>query len=1186
MIKHAIVAGLLFLFVGEAFAADPLVYSRCKRTTESFTLTRTVTIGGSPVSRTRTFPDVSLRDKIMDVTVPFYDDISAPCDLVTRSAAGVETVIHDCSTTGSTVGQPTCAALDPVVSFDGTTIYYTLAKGTLYNFVMSINDRVLDGAAVSAASNETLPNKRLAVQGSHIRKWVNGVGTSDVTPYVVGLWDTAPVEMANGRIGFTTSEGSKFSTLVFRAQTIKKNLRFASVDPDGKNRQILNHNSVTQDQHPIALSDGWVAVSSWQTGMGIPFEHNNGTGGMFTTLENLFKVHNRRPDGSANTPILGQHQTTTGQTSAGKNFVALHFFGQLPNTDIVTADYYRGNNFGLGAIIGFRKEGGVKEGRGPDTVGLDPDDVYLPTIAYTIAPWAITQDTTAVVNTNFPTDQTVTHPSYTSPMPVTGKTGFPTGLPNGDVLMSYGAGLCSTIIAASHLTALGATTQQIIDEFVTAGGQGTGMNNIRYTGELMAAQGMGSDIPGCDLDLFSMPSAKFGTSTTPKDLVPVVTSRDWHYIQARYFGPYIDLHGIAAPPNIVTPEFTMSETPFGRIGWASITDREIMPVEGITVIDENLRAFHAQGTQTIDNLTDDQICGIRVIVSHPNDASNMVNKMVSIAGERQSVLWERYSKNYSGGSPILDINGNPDTSGLIELPADTPFMMHGIDCTGMPLSIDQQWLSVRPKELRTCNGCHLHSRDPLLTWPQSYAAAQNNPELAGRGTVQLLTGETTPGTPQYTNITSSYGKTYEYVHDIIPIFQSRCNSCHSAGSAGGPGGGLKLDEYALAHNNLTSSTVYSTYAALAWDRDQLVPSVQVATTAGTRFNRPYLSKYVVAFNPLRSLLYWKAAGQRTDNRLDTDYPNDIDYGAAHPATGITAAELGTLGRWIATGMLYEIDGSGIQDKTDPVLTIGATVIDNAGNPEISQLHIGTVDATSGINTASLTVQINGGANIAPAANANGVVTINLGTNITASTDVITATVSDASANSTTIARTAEFFMGAATAALAVSACADATIKEGETYTCLVVVTDGSPPYNYVINWDDGAANDTGQIAGNNLNISRVVPDGPATQTVNISITDAATTNVQDNIVLTVLNVPTTGSITVSGAGTVGVPYVLNVSIIDPGQDTPVITVDWGDGTVNNLTSHTYAAPGNYTVRFNAVDEDGISVAQRHVVTIQ
>ena len=64
--------------------------------------------------------------------------------------------------------------------------------------------------------------------------------------------------------------------------------------------------------------------------------------------------------------------------------------------------------------------------------------------------------------------------------------------------------------------------------------------------------------------------------------------------------------------------------------------------------------------------------------------------------------------------------------------------------------------------------------------------------------------------------------------------------------------------------------------------------------------RPYTSKYVNSMFARESLLYWKAANQRTDGRTDATYPNDIDFGPDHPVT-ITAAELRTLADWLDSG---------------------------------------------------------------------------------------------------------------------------------------------------------------------------------------------------------------------------------------------------------------------------------------------
>src|SRR6185436_14591250 len=67
-----------------------------------------------------------------------------------------------------------------------------------------------------------------------------------------------------------------------------------------------------------------------------------------------------------------------------------------------------------------------------------------------------------------------------------------------------------------------------------------------------------------------------------------------------------------------------------------------------------------------------------------------------------------------GGQPILDPEGNPDTSFLAKIPADQPFTFQMLDRNGMVLTMAQTWHQVRPGEARyDCGGCHAHSQQPL-----------------------------------------------------------------------------------------------------------------------------------------------------------------------------------------------------------------------------------------------------------------------------------------------------------------------------------------------------------------------------------------------------------------------------------------------------------------------------------------
>ena len=64
------------------------------------------------------------------------------------------------------------------------------------------------------------------------------------------------------------------------------------------------------------------------------------------------------------------------------------------------------------------------------------------------------------------------------------------------------------------------------------------------------------------------------------------------------------------------------------------------------------------------------------------------------------------------GQPA-DPDGNPDTSFLAKIPADTAFTFQTLDKRGMALNYAQTWHQVRPGEIRNnCGGCHAHSQQP------------------------------------------------------------------------------------------------------------------------------------------------------------------------------------------------------------------------------------------------------------------------------------------------------------------------------------------------------------------------------------------------------------------------------------------------------------------------------------------
>jgi hypothetical protein len=188
----------------------------------------------------------------------------------------------------------------------------------------------------------------------------------------------------------------------------------------------------------------------------------------------------------------------------------------------------------------------------------------------------------------------------------------------------------------------------------------------------------------------------------------------------------------------------------------------------------------------------------------------------------------------------------------------------------------------------------------------------------------------------------------DFANDIAPIFAARCNACHGGDS---PAASLALDRPGTEDG--------STWYCLVADRgQQCVPeSMRMATTNGTTFRRPQLTRYVRAFNALGSPLYWKAANERTDGNTDDTFDassppddRDLDFGADHP-TEITPDELGMLARWIDIGAP---GGPAERDDTQrPTLTLAALYEEDT----VTHLRVGTVDVPSGIDAGSLQVCI-------------------------------------------------------------------------------------------------------------------------------------------------------------------------------------------------------------------------------------
>lgn len=970
----------------------PIVYVRCARTTQTLDVTGTVVVGGTPRTVTRTMRGLDIYDVLPDVT-HFYGGFSAPCDLVHRDEHGNERVLFDCSS--SSTDAASCAAMDPAISFDGQTVAFTVFRGPLTTMSENVHASVLDPAAENDDHTSVrYPNRYLDATEAqlHLVDLASGVVTA--LPHESGVFDSGPAFLPSGRLAFTSTRDASTSTLVFGTYGSERGSRLYSMDLEGRDLELDSPHGLSMDEHPFVLADGRVAFSSWQIFGARTFNYGNGSPGGFDTIHNHFTIFTQTPDGALQFAFWGMHAGDHEPiTSIGVGHLASHFLTQTSEGRVWFADYYRGNNQGLGNVIGVMPEAEGIEGRAPGTV---VGDFYAPTSAIDFASWSTSSDDFARIYAGPP----FRVGTYADPVLYAGKVGHPAALPNGGLMVSWGNGPCSIVSSHQIFETLGRTAPPHTD----GAGEGTAMNVITS---------LGLDTPGCDVGLYR---ATVIPSATPADLALVVDAREWHEIQGRAAVPYAAIHGIERPATIPRAALRVSHpelpvgTPYGLLGAASVIDRETHPAGGIHFAGEH--QFQLQGTDTID-YDDDEICGVRILGVMPNRGASTYQEIANVAGERVSILGEIPVRNLSAdGSARLDAQGLADTSFLVRIPAEVPYLMQAIDCRGRTLNTDQSWQSLRPGEVRTCGGCHVHSRAPVRPFEATYAATPEYvvPHL-GEGTVPLLTGVDGSGRVTSRSVEGD-GLAVDLHRDILPIFARHCTSCHG-GSA--PAAGLALDRPGTDDD---SAGAPSTWWCLVADRDQrCVPAAQRFDTgagSGTTFRRPQLTRYVRAFNARASLLYWKAAGERTDGRTDATYTDasprddrDLDFGAAHPTT-LTPDELGLLSRWIDLGCAG--GPMELRDTQRPTLEIAASV--SGGG--VTDLRVGTVDLGSGIDAASLTVCVLDAlgtcVDLAGDASPHGIVTIPLAEPLRDLGVEVLARVSDRAGNETEVRRTVGYLL--------------------------------------------------------------------------------------------------------------------------------------------------------------------------------
>lgn len=333
-----------------------------------------------------------------------FDGFNAPGQLVLRHSDGTERILYDCFKQS----EP-CVPLDPMVSFDGERILFSVYRG--------------ERLKQAWWNGTTLPNERLD-SATEAQLYVVDIASGKVTPlkHSPGVFDVSPVWLPDGRILFASSRAGFREPWLDRITPNRRvETQLYIADSDGGNAINISPHEVTTAMHPYVLQSGRIAYSSHWMSHNLAYGSTNGGINWPTTLNNMWLVMDMDIRGGDMNALLGAHRNSI-KSAAGrrKTMKALHFLGQRGNGDICVTNYYRGNNLGLGDIFCWEPEPVGVEGALPK---------FLPRNIYNLANWSKSND----------------EPSFNKDGIYLGKIGYPEGLPGNQLMVTVGRGFCTNV---------------------------------------------------------------------------------------------------------------------------------------------------------------------------------------------------------------------------------------------------------------------------------------------------------------------------------------------------------------------------------------------------------------------------------------------------------------------------------------------------------------------------------------------------------------------------------------------------------------------------------------------------------------------------------------------------------------------------------------------------------------------
>lgn len=887
---------------------------------------------------------------------------------------------------------------DPFVAFDGQWVYYVhvhhLQKYSQWTPPRQGADiykiHVPTRKIVRLSNQQFDPNTGAANWSKDYRKSEPGK-----SHFEYGVYNMGPCPLPGGKIVFTSNREGYRPAKGYPAVALQL---FVMDDRDTSigdfetptNLEKIGYMNISGTLHPVILKDGRI---------------------MYSTLESqgarsdiLWGVWTIRPDGTDWNPLVSAFDPG----GAPNGF---HFQTQLSDGSLVIEQYYNQNNSGFGSYIKMPAtppKGSA--GFGPGYMN-DPRNQpwrqgrhdngnpryyrmpFMPTGSISLTPFALGGEGTA--DRSIRGDKT---------SPAVGKVTHPSGAPNNHLLTAYS----------------------------------TGPANHQYT-----------YLPQIDSGIYLMKNGDI--IDEPAQMLLIKNDPEYNECWPRALVSYERIYGVKEPtllPRLANDgkesKLLPEGTPFALIGTSSMYKREsypngVVPRGSVTSTYaggkdpwKGLDAFTSHGNGSPLNwhnqgadaglYSNDDVHAIRILVMEPTTdrkGANSGRRFNNHANERLRIIGEVPVRHFSDSKQPVDPDGNPDTSFLAKIPADTAFTFQTIDKYGMVLNMSQTWHQLRPGEVRhNCGGCHAHSQEPT-DFAKTTANKADYKVWDLVNATPLVTDKSRDESKRQWDVKSDTGVrtvkgavNVEYHRDIRPILNRSCVACHTAKDGKETAANLDLDADHRSVNIEYRGAMPETYVRLAMDGAAKFGHKPVGWDSWGSSNA---SRYIRKFQARRSMLVWKIFGERIDGFSNDDHPSetkpgaktlslkgaeidlaknrsrqDLDYlppmmpppGAvkAGKVQALSDEDKRTLVRWIDLGCPIDQDyqapdaksvGFGwMLDDNRPILTLTTPM--PGRNTEVSRLVIGMHDYGSGLDLTKLTVTadfaidgIAAGENLAP-----------------------------------------------------------------------------------------------------------------------------------------------------------------------------------------------------------------------------